>query len=824
MDRISQIWPAWHTVELIGRGAYGEVYKAKREIQGETFYSAVKVIQIPREEGEVREMISDGMTSQSIQSYYQSIAKGVMNEIRTLETLKSAGNVVNIEDFDVREREDAIGWEVYIRMELLQNLDAYRREHPLDAREVAKLGGDICKALEYCEQSHIIHRDIKPSNIFVDRYGNFKLGDFGIARQMEKTQGTLSRKGTELYMAPEVRFGESGSSYNVDLYSLGLVMYRLLNRNRMPFEPLPSEKEFLLQQDKEEALVRRLKGEEPSPPADADPVLGSIILRACQADKEKRYQSARQMRQDLESWNRNGQKTASGPADKMAGAGTEAGGTVKKEEDTPVKESRNPYEDSRGDRLDETVSVFGERKTDFSETDAAKANSTETAEDQTAGNQMAEDQGTGNQTTESPKTEEQKQGEEPPLYSFQQYKSTDYGKPEKSGKKNRYAFIAVAAVLVVALVAGIWHFRVQSARDRLFETAQSSLEAGDYEEARTRFEEGMEEYPEDERGYLGLAEVYGAQEEYDEALKILADGSSACQDTDGKIALLISKMEEKKADQEYTDKIEEADGLAEAGDFEGAEAAYKEAIEMDDSRTEAPGGLMTLLIRQNRIDEVTASLDAGEYSFSEGEVDDLKDACTLQQIYSMMQSSDYAGLLAYFKGDRAQLGTGIYYYQNGQKLDEIAEGSGMILSTYGVYAGDVQDSQRNGNGKQFGIYADSDTQYTVTEGVWSGDAANGQCTYSEYREVDSNGEEWNWTYSGNVSGNLFNGDIAISWSHPDGSDADSGTAHAENGTFSCIREEAGSQYVYVEGGSGRYWFYTSADDLSNQGIWKAYIY
>ena len=220
----------------------------------------------------------------------------------------------------------------------------------------------------------------------------------------------------------------------------------------------------------------------------------------------------------------------------------------------------------------------------------------------------------------------------------------------------------MAAVLVVALVAGIWHFRVQSARDRLFETAQSSLEAGDYEEARTRFEEGMEEYPEDERGYLGLAEVYGAQEEYDEALKVLADGSSACQDTDGKIALLISKMEEKKADQEYTDKIEEADGLAEAGDFEGAEAAYKEAIEMDDSRTEAPGGLMTLLIRQNRIDEVTASLDAGEYSFSEGEVDDLKDACTLQQIYSMMQSSDYAGLLAYFKGDRAQLGTGIYYY------------------------------------------------------------------------------------------------------------------------------------------------------------------
>ena len=82
MDRINQIWPEWHTVELIGRGAFGEVYKAKREKLGEVFYSAVKVIQIPREESEVREMLADGHTSQSIRYYYESIAKGLMNEIK----------------------------------------------------------------------------------------------------------------------------------------------------------------------------------------------------------------------------------------------------------------------------------------------------------------------------------------------------------------------------------------------------------------------------------------------------------------------------------------------------------------------------------------------------------------------------------------------------------------------------------------------------------------------------------------------------------------------------------------------------------------------
>ena len=300
MDKINQIWPSWHTVELIGRGAFGEVYKAKREELGETFYSAIKIIQIPQDEGEIREMLSDGQTSASIQYYFESVARGLLNEIKVMETLKSAGNVVNIEEFEIQQKEDTIGWTAYIRMELLQNLNDYRKGRLMSREEVANLGQDICEALICCEQSRIIHRDIKPSNIFVDRYGNFKLGDFGIARQMEKTQSTLSRKGTELYMAPEVRLGESGSSYNVDIYSLGLVMYRLLNRNRMPFEPLESE--MLSYQEKEGALVRRLKGEVLPLPVDAGEELGRIILKACQADKAKRYQSAEEMKRDLLAW------------------------------------------------------------------------------------------------------------------------------------------------------------------------------------------------------------------------------------------------------------------------------------------------------------------------------------------------------------------------------------------------------------------------------------------------------------------------------------------------------------------------------------------
>lgn len=304
MDKINEIWPAWHEVELIGHGAFGQVYKARREELGEVFYSAVKVIEIPSDEREVQEMLEEGHTSQSVRYYFESIVKDLMNEIKVLEILKSAANIVNIEDFSVKEKQDGIGWEAYIRMELLENLDTYRRNHTMSQNDVVKLGIDLCRALEYCQQSKIVHRDIKPKNIFVDAYGNYKLGDFGIARQMEKTQSTMSRKGTDAYMAPEVRFGDSNSSYNVDIYSLGVVMYRLLNRNHLPFEPV--EKELISYQEKENALAKRLKGEPLPLPVDADTTLGRMIVKACEFSREKRYQSASEMKRDLIQWQRSG--------------------------------------------------------------------------------------------------------------------------------------------------------------------------------------------------------------------------------------------------------------------------------------------------------------------------------------------------------------------------------------------------------------------------------------------------------------------------------------------------------------------------------------
>lgn len=299
MKELKTIWPQWEVEELIGKGSYGNVYKIKREEMGTVSYAALKIIEIPQEQAEVRELMNSGMDHQSVKFYYQDLVKSIQNEIAVMETLKTGNNIVSIEDYSIREKKDSIGWKVYIRMELLTNLNTYLSEcgGDLDPAEVVKIGMDICTALECCEKSQIIHRDIKPDNIFRNPYGDYKLGDFGIARQMEMTKSMCSQKGTSLYMAPEVYKGQHYDK-TVDMYSLGIMLYKLLNHGRFPF--MPPVPELIHAGDAEEAMRKRIEGEPLSSPAMASERLAAIIKKACAYDPKQRYQSASELKHDLE--------------------------------------------------------------------------------------------------------------------------------------------------------------------------------------------------------------------------------------------------------------------------------------------------------------------------------------------------------------------------------------------------------------------------------------------------------------------------------------------------------------------------------------------
>lgn len=308
---IQEVWPEWYEDCVLGEGSFGKVYRAKRVEYGRTFYSAIKEIKVPKDRQEIKYARNQGMNDAEIHNYFRSMVDNLLNEITLMDNLKGAKNIVAIEDYRIIEHQGEIGWDIFIRMELLTPFDSFVSNPTFSQTDVIKLGVDICSALEMCEQSNIIHRDIKPDNIFVSKFGEYKLGDFGIAKKLEGTQANFSRKGTLNYMSPEVYKGEDYGP-NVDIYSLGMVMYTLLNNNRMAF--LPMYPQPITYKDNEIALMRRLSGDILNPPCNASPTLGSIVLKACAFNPQDRYQSASQMKADLlNEWNYLAQSNANVP-------------------------------------------------------------------------------------------------------------------------------------------------------------------------------------------------------------------------------------------------------------------------------------------------------------------------------------------------------------------------------------------------------------------------------------------------------------------------------------------------------------------------------
>ena len=288
----------WNITRLLGEGSYGKVFEIERSEFGQTYRAALKVITVPQSSAEVRSVISEGMSVSQAEAYFHGIVEELMHEFSIMFKLKGTANVVSCEDLRVLEHPDGIGWDILIRMELLHPLLPYVYEHPMARRDIIRLGIDICKALELCQRYNIIHRDIKPENIFISDNGDYKLGDFGIARTIERTTSGLSKKGTYSYMAPEVYAGKE-YGFSVDTYSLGLVLYRMLNKNRGPFLPQPPE--AITFSSREQALARRMSGEPLPRPFYGEGRLGEIVLKACAFDPKDRYSSPQQLRQELEA-------------------------------------------------------------------------------------------------------------------------------------------------------------------------------------------------------------------------------------------------------------------------------------------------------------------------------------------------------------------------------------------------------------------------------------------------------------------------------------------------------------------------------------------
>lgn len=849
IDNIYSVWPEWETVEKIGEGSYGKVYKIRNTSDGFVKYSAMKVIEFPQSEYEVQEYQNMGMDYQSVKAYYEDLRENILGEIRVMESLKTGSNIVVIEDYKCVERTEGIGWTIYIRMELLESLNkCLEREKEFSQREVLKIGKDICRALECCEQNHIIHRDIKPDNVFRNPYGSYKLGDFGIAKQLDVTRSVYSQKGTSMYMAPEVAKGEHYNK-SVDIYSLGIMLYKLLNYGRFPF--MPTYPEIIRPGDAEKAMSKRLDEKQRMlAPVQADAQVAFVIAKATAYHAENRYTSARQMREELER------------AEYAIYYGKEEG---RKEKGPEYKDDSSVIETQTAS-WDEKTYIGFDTDSKTKKTEDIKREESKAEETITPVEELKKETDRIQENRQKPEdiefhweTEEEKELQEKVGLL------REHAQQEKEKKKREVWEIVMIAVPIISFI-GVLAFiiidmreeRIQSNQSEMMYSAKTFLENGDYEGAEKVYQDYAEAYPKEEEGYLGLGYLYYETGNYEKAMEIAEKGTEKVNDT--------YNMEDLYDQASCRLKLTEARSAVEAGDYESATNACVTAADSYDSswdtpywwyRNESEMDAVSNDIACDLVDLYLQMQDTGEAERWLTEVQDdtqmeelsirilekeneilaqqqaehkAKFVPKLTEIYQMMEAGNYSGLLNFFLTERetmevpdnALLGGEVssdIYFQNGDMVGKIESGVGMILSSRGVYVGEITNNQRSGSGKQFGIWSNSaeDNSYTVTTGQWQNNKANGQCTY-EKRYLGNSIKDR--IYTGNVTDNLFHGDITVTWWH-NGAQY-SGVAHAENGTWNLIRQE-GDKWIFVESSSGSsYVFYDYQEALTGHGVWSSY--
>lgn len=253
-------------VKFLGRGQFGEVWLAEKKLQFSTrsVRHALKFLPSPEDETSLKNIEDEVDTWIEAGSH--------PNVMSVIDMFVSKNNIVIISDF--AEGGSLGDW-----------LKANGGKAPTEESALEMMSG-ILRGIEHLHERKIVHRDLKPDNILLQ--GNFpRIADFGISRIV--SSGTLSTKpiGSPAYMSPEAFNGNKSSQ--TDIWSAGVIFYELLTGGQ------PYEDEVLW------LLIKKIQDEEPKPLSGfVKPEIRAIVEKALQKDSTKRFQTANEMRQEIE--------------------------------------------------------------------------------------------------------------------------------------------------------------------------------------------------------------------------------------------------------------------------------------------------------------------------------------------------------------------------------------------------------------------------------------------------------------------------------------------------------------------------------------------
>ncbi len=207
-----------------------------------------------------------------------AVWKTAMREIEAGMLLRNCGYFVRLLGYSVITDAAGVDYRIFLLFDRLRCLDEFSVNDP---RGVLALCRDICRALDGLRGKGLVHGDVKPSNIFYDGQ-KWLLGDLGSVC----VSGETPVYGSEGYCPPESFRGEP-CDIRSDIYSLGVVMYKLLSGGRLPFCALPCGE--MTGEDVYRAIDRRLGGEEIPPLTGIDGDVNHLMLTMCRFDRRKRY-------------------------------------------------------------------------------------------------------------------------------------------------------------------------------------------------------------------------------------------------------------------------------------------------------------------------------------------------------------------------------------------------------------------------------------------------------------------------------------------------------------------------------------------------------
>lgn len=298
-NSLNPVFGEWYVGRQLGNGTDGKaftIYKEKYDGTRET--SVMKILRLGENRNERKTFNLDGALEEEIQEGFDKIIAKI---IKNIETVKKADNgkfFIKYEDLELRNASDGKGRLILIKLEEGKSLAEVLKGFSFTLEETYRLGINICQALQKCRSFGYIYPNLKPENILFDRDGRCKIGDFGSFSCLEPAKTSISYKRTQYYMAPE--FIKTGNiNCTCDTYSLGLILYMLTNRGRLPFtEPYPQNETI---NSLNESVIRRQKGEELPKPALASESLWRIIRKACAFKPNDRYFTPEQMLSDLKN-------------------------------------------------------------------------------------------------------------------------------------------------------------------------------------------------------------------------------------------------------------------------------------------------------------------------------------------------------------------------------------------------------------------------------------------------------------------------------------------------------------------------------------------